>query len=50
MEKSFLFIIKYKSNIFYGNLFLPLEKKKKKNGVNKLPYVSASQLVNNTKQ
>lgn len=48
MEKSFLFIIKYKSNIFYGNLFLPLEKKK--NGVNKLPYVSASQLVNNTKQ
>lgn len=49
MEKSFLFIIKYKSNIFYGNLFLPLEKKKK-NGVNKLPYVSASQLVNNTKQ
>lgn len=30
MEKSFLFIIKYKSNIFYGNLFLPLEKKKKK--------------------
>lgn len=49
MEKSFLFIIKYKSNIFYGNLFLPLEKEKKK-GVNKLPYVSASQLVNNTKQ
>lgn len=49
MEKSFLFIIKYKSNIFIETCFYHW---KKKSGVNKLPYVSASQLVNNlfTKQ
>lgn len=49
MEKSFLFIIKYKSNIFMETCFYHW-KRKKKSGVNKLPYVSASQLVNNTKQ